>query len=153
MTLMARWSGLSTLICTRRKVSLTTESNVLVWHRKCTRHSVILTLDVDVQQLPVLALKVTSVAYRNCSDRTVSLVTDINSAQTYSDHQPARGGGEANPECCNWHENTGFTNPRMKSRSSFAPRLYLWCVNITVKPFNGTALSDWSDGQFFIGCI
>ena len=35
---------------------------------KCTRHS-ILTLDVNVQQLLVLAPRVTLAAYRNCSDR------------------------------------------------------------------------------------
>ena len=38
-TIVARWSALSTLICRRgRKMSLTTESNVLpVWPFKCTR--------------------------------------------------------------------------------------------------------------------
>ena len=60
-------------------MSLTTESNVLpVWPLKCTRqHSSMLTLNVNVQPLLLLALKVTSAAYyRNCSDRIDGILGD-----------------------------------------------------------------------------
>ena len=123
--IVARWSALSTLIYRRgRKMSLTTESNVLpVWPLKCTRqHSSMLTLNVNVQPLLLLALKVTSAAYyRNCSDRIDGILGDRgHSSMITTPHKLILTTSLS--ECCNWlHVRLGFTIVRVKSCSSYVP--------------------------------